>query len=202
VATSNPYDPYKQLDAGTLVEAGVSEKTARTAVNLVKKLATGRPAPVVMTQKFEAAKRHRAKAYAQRNELVAMMARLWGGHVMPVGNSLERLSTNRVICIHDSPVGQLCYVVTEDEVKNHFADLTDTDAAGNTYTNHWDGTTIAQRSERIAKITAASIAPAPAPKGARKRTTKRNPKRLTANRARALVRAKKKPTKNRKDRRR
>jgi hypothetical protein len=53
-------------------------------------------------------------------------------------------------------------------VDDYFKDLPKSDV------NHWDHATVAERAKRIAKITAASIAPAP--KGTRKRATKKKPK--------------------------
>jgi hypothetical protein len=182
--TTNPYKGRREQRtvtlAGTLREAGVDDTLARHAATAVERLTTGRPEPVVTTLKLEAARRHRAKAFAQRNGLVAAFARLWGGHVMPVGDKLDRLDRNRVICIH-APVGQLCYVVTTAEVDAHFADLPKADP----YVNHWNGTTQAQRTALIGQITAASIAPAPAP--AKKRAT---PKKRAAKTTRTRKRTK------------
>ena len=92
----------------------------------------------------EAARRHTHSAYRERNELLAMLARLWNGHLMAVSGHLETLDERRVVCIH-SPGGALAYVITRDEAE-HFSDLPLLKVS------HWDHCTRLQRSARLQKI--------------------------------------------------
>jgi hypothetical protein len=107
---------------------------------------------------MEAARRHRSKAYAERNELIAVLARLWESHLMPVSGTLGTLTKRSVVCIH-SPAGLLCWVITEEEADEYFKPMKRIAA------NHWDKSTRGQRSKRLAELTAL-----PPPTAARKRT--------------------------------
>jgi hypothetical protein len=106
---------------------------------------------------MDAARRHRSRAYAERNELIAVLARLWDSHLMPVTGALGTLNKRAVVCIH-SPAGLLCWVVTKEEAEEYFGPMTHID------TNHWDKSTRVERSKRLAELTAL-----PAPKLPRKR---------------------------------
>lgn len=102
--------------------------------------------PDSATGRMKAARRHRERAYAERNELIGVLTRLWPSHVMPVAGPLSSLKDGRaVICIH-SPAGQLAWILSTEEADETFAALprlTD---------GHWDRSTRAQRSERLAML--------------------------------------------------
>lgn len=102
--------------------------------------------PDSATGRMKAARRHRERAYAARNELISVLARLWPSHVMPVAGHLSNLADGRaVICIH-SPAGQLAWIVSTEEADETFAALPRIEE------NHWDKSTSAVRSERLAMI--------------------------------------------------
>lgn len=95
---------------------------------------------------MKAARRHRERAYADRNELIAVLTRLWPSHVMPVTGPLSSLKDGRaVLCIH-SPAGQLAWIISTEEADETFA------ALPRLAENHWDKATRAQRSERLAML--------------------------------------------------
>jgi hypothetical protein len=131
------------------------------------------PEPESLTGKMKAARRHRSRAYAERNELIAWMARMYESHLMPASGGLKTLSTRAVVCIH-SPAGLLCWVVTQEEVDDYFKPMKWIDS------NHWDKSTRGERSRRLAEITALTPAEAVATKPA-KGKAKRKP-RLAARR--------------------
>ncbi len=102
--------------------------------------------PESATGRMKAARRHRERAYAERNELISVLTRLYPAHVMPVGGSLSSVSDGRaVICIH-SPAGQLAWLVSTEEADQTFASLPRLTEA------HWDKSTRADRSERLAAL--------------------------------------------------
>lgn len=94
----------------------------------------------------DAARRHTGRAYEERNELLSVLARMWDGHLMPVSGALSRLDKRRVLCIHHPVVGNVAYVLSEDEAED-FAWLGEPDKD-----SHWDRCTRAERSKRLAKI--------------------------------------------------
>jgi hypothetical protein len=98
------------------------------------------------TGRMEAARRHRTRAYAERNELIAVLARLYDGHLMPAGGRLESLDRRWVVCIHTPE--KLCWVITQEERNQYFKLLDKIDD------NHWDHSTRADRSARLEKLTA------------------------------------------------
>lgn len=102
--------------------------------------------PSSATAQREAARRHRARAYEERNELLRLLTRLWPSHLMPVSANLAALDGRRTLCIH-SPAGQLAYVLSAPEAVS-FAYLRE-DA-----TSHYDGCTWKKRSERLSKLPA------------------------------------------------
>jgi hypothetical protein len=113
------------------------------------------PQPDSATAQREAARRQRTRAYAERNELIAVLARLYDSHLMPATGPLAALNTadaapeakRAVICIH-SPAGLLCWVITKDEVDEYFASIPRVNES------HWDKSTRATRSERLSALTA------------------------------------------------
>lgn len=112
--------------------------------------------PTSATGRMEAARRHRARAYAERNELIGVLARLYESHLMPAAGGLKTLTTRGVVCIH-SPAGLLCWIVTAEEADEYFGRMKRVDV------NHWDHSTRADRSARLAKLT--TLPPAiPGPK--------------------------------------
>jgi hypothetical protein len=92
----------------------------------------------------DAARRHTHRAYDERNELLAVFARMWDAHLMPVAGALEKLDERRVLCIH-SPAGQVAYVLSAEEAED-FAYLETLDES------HWDRCTRLGRSERLASL--------------------------------------------------
>jgi hypothetical protein len=125
--------------------------------------------PTSATGRMEAARRHRARAYAERNELIAVLARLYESHLMPAAGGLKTLTTRGVVCIH-SPAGLLCWVVTAEEADEYFGRMKRVDV------NHWDHSTRADRSARLAKLT--KLPPAiPGPKKKKKAAVKGRKKR-------------------------
>lgn len=107
--------------------------------------------PETVTGRMNAARRHRKRAFGERNEVIGVLARLWPSHVMPVTSHLTPLSAGRVaLCIH-SPAGLLCWIITEEEAVDEFPTL---DRIGE---NHWDRSTRKIRSERLAQIGATPI---------------------------------------------
>jgi hypothetical protein len=125
------------------------------------------PAPTTATGRMEAARRHRSRAYAERNELIGVLARLWDSHLMPVTGALGTLNKRSVVCIH-SPAGLLCWVVTKEEAEEYFAPMTHIDE------NHWDKSTRVERSKRLAELTALPV-PAAVRKRAARGAAKRRP---------------------------
>lgn len=106
--------------------------------------------PSSKTAERDAARHHREKAYAARNELIALLARIWPSHVTPVSkgtlstlNKLDPEHQRRTICIHP-PTGEvICWMVSLKEVEEHFAFVPTADQT------HWDGATNAERTARI-----------------------------------------------------
>lgn len=91
---------------------------------------------------------HRSRAYAERNELIGVLARLYPSHLMPASRGgLKTLTTRMVVCIH-SPAGLLCWIVTEEEADTYFKPMARIDD------NHWDLSTREDRSGRLAQLTA------------------------------------------------
>jgi hypothetical protein len=121
-----------------------------------------RTEPESATGRMKAARRHRARAYAERNELIGVLARMYPSHLMPVAANLKDLSERSVVCIH-SPAGLLCWIITKEEAEDYFVATKRIDE------NHWDRSTRADRSARLAKLTAAAK---PAPKTKKKKGTK------------------------------
>ncbi len=117
--------------------------------------------PASVTGRMEAARRHRSRAYAERNELIGVLARLWESHLMPASGGLGTLNKRSVVCIH-SPAGLLCWVVSAEEAEDYFKPMKRIDD------NHWDSSTRAVRSKRLAELTAL-----PAPKPPRRPRTAR-----------------------------
>jgi len=139
----------------------------------------GRPEPVAATAKMVAARNHRAKFAAERNELIAVLARFFPSSLMPVAGTLDSLTGRRVVCIAHPVVGSLYWIVSQEEVTAHFAGLPEA-------TNDWDrSNTHKQRSDRLAAIV--PVTPTPTPKPARAKPFKirtRTPKRTTKRRTR------------------
>lgn len=174
-------NPYPQRDAPAAVEAE-------------KPKGRGRPEPEAATARMDAARRHRVKFVAERNELLAWLTRLYPSHHMPPTDNFRTVATDRgkarqrgrrVICIHHPAVepGQLCWFVSQEEIDEQFPMLKATDD------NHWEKlkTTHTQRSEILKTIDT----PKPKPKRAKPfKIAIPNPKPLTTARARALVTAK------------
>lgn len=104
------------------------------------------PEPTSATGRMEAARRHRSRAYAERNELIAVLARLYPSHLMPAGGALGTLNTRWVVCIHTPAL--LCWVITHEEAEDYFSSMT------RITENHWDKSTRVDRSERLSQLTA------------------------------------------------
>jgi len=102
--------------------------------------------PDSATGRMKAARRHRERAYAERNELIGVLTRLWPSHVMPVSANLSSLADGRaVICIH-SPAGQLAWILSVEEADETFP------ALPRITENHWDRSTRTERSARLSML--------------------------------------------------
>lgn len=125
------------------------------------------------TARMRAARRHRARAYAERNELIGVLARLYPSCRMPVQGALSTVNDGapearrQVVCI-ETPVGKLYWVVSEDEVDGYFKPIKWKQK------NDWDGSTRADRSACLAKLTAL---PTPIPGGKKRRAARVTPRR-------------------------
>lgn len=103
-------------------------------------------APTSTTGRMEAARRHRAKAYGERNELIGVLTRLFPAHVGPVAGNLHKLTERSVVCVHLPTNDVACWVVTQEEVDEYFDHVPRIDV------NHWDRATRDERSVRLRKI--------------------------------------------------
>ena len=87
-------------------------------------MSSGRYEPQSATGRMLAARRHREKAYAERNEVIMALIRTngWDAHLMPTQGMLQELDEKLVICAH-SPRGPLAWLVTLEEAAKHFKDI-------------------------------------------------------------------------------
>lgn len=172
-------NPYPKL-ADTLQvvrEAGMPDAVTEKAVAAITKVSRpGRPAPEATTAKLRMAQNHTKRAYGERNDLMAVVARTIlqvGGpeaaHLMKLTDNLEKLSNNVTVCLHPPGVEPVWWVISKDEAKKTFPFLGDPDHA---IESHYQKMTREQRTERLAAISFADlpaqladapIAPAPAP---------------------------------------
>src|SRR5688572_4899543 len=84
---------------------------------------------------------HAAEAYAERDILAAILARVWPAHLMPHTKAKADDGSKRVtLCVH-TPAGQLAFVAT-DAMLELLPDL-------ETVPNHWDG---AKRTTKHARM--------------------------------------------------
>lgn len=116
------------------------------------------------TDQREAARRNRRKAFAARNELIAVLARLWPSHLMPIQKQSvlatvldAEHSPRMTVCIHHPTVGILWWMVTPEEVETYFSWMP------RERTSHWDRSSTAERSERLKRITADGSTGTPTP---------------------------------------
>jgi hypothetical protein len=89
----------------------------------------------------DAARRHRKQFAYARNEVIAVLTRIWESHLMPPAGLLKTLDERMVVCIH-SPAGHLWWAIESDEVDPLFSHL-------KTRPNDWDKSTRAVQSERL-----------------------------------------------------
>ena len=82
----------------------------------------------------------RDKAYAERDELVAFLTRLWPSHLAVDPDDLDW----PVVCIH-SPAGQLTWHVPVREIETIFNHLI-------VAPNDWDGHEAVEKYARLAKL--------------------------------------------------
>ena len=101
--------------------------------------------PESATARMLAARRHRSKAYGERNELIAVLARLWPAHIMPVAGAMHTLDERKIICVH-GPTGHLAWPITDDEARVQFKDVEQLEES------HWDRATHYDRTMRLALI--------------------------------------------------
>lgn len=99
--------------------------------------------PESPTGRMKAARRHRAKAYAARNELLALLARSMPAHIMPSKGALKTLSERMVLCIHPPDGKPIAWVITSEEAEDHFATI------AHIAESHWDGAKQDERTNRI-----------------------------------------------------
>jgi hypothetical protein len=77
-----------------------------------------------------------------RNEVIAVLTRIWESHLMPPAGALKTLDRRRVVCIH-SPAEHLWWTIDVDEIDPHFTHLE------RTTVNHWDKSTRAEQTARL-----------------------------------------------------
>lgn len=92
----------------------------------------------------DAARRHTHRAYGDRNELLAILARVFPSHLMPVQGNLAPLDERTVLCIH-TPKGQLAWVLDRSEIEPF-------EGLERLSESHYDGARKTDRSDRIVEL--------------------------------------------------
>jgi hypothetical protein len=109
----------------------------------------GRFEPDSATGRMNAARNHRARAYAERNKLIEILAARYESHLMPPSGGLASTVERRgVVCVHLPVVGQVHWLVSAEEVKAHFGHMK------RIADNHWDHSTRAERDDRLTQFAA------------------------------------------------
>lgn len=107
----------------------------------------GRPYPTTATGRMEAARKHTTATFADRNELLRVLAAIFPAHIMPVARGpkggLVDLDRRAVLCIHVPE--PLAWVLDQSELEP-FADLERLSVS------HWKGATRADRSALLAEL--------------------------------------------------
>jgi hypothetical protein len=91
----------------------------------------------------DAARRHRKQFAYARNEVIAVLTRIWESHLMPPAGLLKTLDERLIVCIH-SPAGHLWWAIESDEVDPLFSHLKPP-----LEKSHWDKSTRAEQSGRL-----------------------------------------------------
>lgn len=107
----------------------------------------GRPYPTSATGRMEAARKHTTAMFADRNELLRVLAAIFPSHIMPVARGpkggLVDLDRRAVLCIHvPEPAA---WVLDQSELAP-FADLE------RLKLSHWKGATRADRTALLAEL--------------------------------------------------
>lgn len=95
-----------------------------------------------LAKDFEDLRRRKDEAYTERNQLVAVLSKLWPSHlcIHPEADKDWDSEWRTIVCIH-SPVGQLTWHIHHTHIYlfYHLPILA----------NHWDGHTTADKYQRL-----------------------------------------------------